>query len=266
MDRFTLPPDIIEPANPNKPLELYVFVDPLCHDCWELQPIIRKLQIEYGKYFTLRFIIRTKLRLIESEQLKEDEEFCHPLLPSIAIKAAEFQGKKAGNRFLSKIQEAFFLEHKNVTKLNCLMTVAEKARLDMNEFIQDLNSPEVVKAYQCDLYISREMEVDIVPSIVYFNEHIEDEGVKVSGCYQYAVYEKVLEEMIGSELIRNDPPELDVLLSQYESLATKEIAAIYEISEKAAERELKKRMLQQNIECQAFKSTKIWRTKKLKTT
>lgn len=266
MDRFTLPPDIIEPANPNKPIELYVFVDPLCHDCWELQPIIRKLQIEYGKYFTLRYIIRTKLRLIESEQPEEHEEFCHPLLPSIAIKAAEFQGKKAGNLFLSKIQEAFFLEHKNVTKLGCLLTVAEKSRLDMEEFVQDLNSPEVLKSFQCDLYISREMEVDVVPSIVYFNERIEDEGLKVSGSYPYTVYEKILEELIGSELVRNEPPELDVLLTQYDSLATKEIAAIYQISEKAAERELKKRMLQQNIECEAFKNTKLWRTKKFKTT
>lgn len=266
MNRYTLPSDIIAPANSNKPIELYVFVDPLCQNCWEFQSVIKKLQIDYEQYFTLRVILRTKLRVIQptqpnSNDLTEDD-FIHPLLPSIAVKAAEFQGKKAGKRFLTKLQENLFLESKNVTTFSVLLDVAEKSKLDVDEFVQDLDSDDVKRAFQGDLYISREMEVDVVPSIVFFNERIEDEGLKVSGLYSYEVYEKVLEELVGCELERKQPPELDELLSRYDTLATQEIAAIYEISEQTAERLLKIKLLQQNVECQAFPNTKLWSTKK----
>ena len=30
-------------------------------DCWEMQPILRKLQVEYERYFTLRIALRTSL-------------------------------------------------------------------------------------------------------------------------------------------------------------------------------------------------------------
>lgn len=33
-----------------KPVEIYVFVDPLCPECWSLEPILKKLAIEYGRF------------------------------------------------------------------------------------------------------------------------------------------------------------------------------------------------------------------------
>lgn len=44
-----------------KPIEIYVFVDPLCPECWGLEPIIRKLQIEYGQLFSLRHVLSGKI-------------------------------------------------------------------------------------------------------------------------------------------------------------------------------------------------------------
>src|SRR5699024_5471566 len=39
-----------------KPIEIYVFVDSLCPECWELEPYIQKLHIEYGRFLIIRRI------------------------------------------------------------------------------------------------------------------------------------------------------------------------------------------------------------------
>lgn len=40
-----------------KPIEMYVFIDPLCPECWSLNPYLKKLTLEYGRFFTLIPII-----------------------------------------------------------------------------------------------------------------------------------------------------------------------------------------------------------------
>lgn len=44
-----------------KPLEIYMFIDPLCPECWALEPIMKKLQIEYGRYFSLKHVLSGRL-------------------------------------------------------------------------------------------------------------------------------------------------------------------------------------------------------------
>ena len=63
---------------------------------------------------------------------------------------------------------------------------------------------------------------------VFFNSNIEDEGLKVSGIYEYEVYVQILEELIGQSIIPDCPPPLDNLFSRFDTLTTKEIADIYE--------------------------------------
>ena len=48
-------------CNDQKPLEIYMFFDPLSAECWALEPILKKLKIEYGNYFTLRHILSGKI-------------------------------------------------------------------------------------------------------------------------------------------------------------------------------------------------------------
>src|SRR5699024_4740872 len=40
-----------------KPVEIYVFIDLLCPECWSLESYLRKISVEYGRYFTLRPIL-----------------------------------------------------------------------------------------------------------------------------------------------------------------------------------------------------------------
>lgn len=127
--------------------------------------------------------------------------------------------------------------------------------------MSDFGSKEAARAFQCDLYLTREMEVEEIPSIVFFNECIEDEGLKVSGSYNYEVYEHILAELLGEELIRQPVPALDELFDRFSTLTTAEVAEIYSINEQLAERELKKRMLQQKVERIMTDEITLWRAK-----
>lgn len=252
----------------SRPIELYVFIDPLCGECWSLQPLLRKLQVEYERYFTLRIALRTSLPSmnLHFEQNKEDSLACkktHPTFPSIAIKAAEFQGKRAGFRYLSKMLEYSFLKSRNVTSFSVLVEIARKLNLDVDEFIRDFSSKNVLRSLQVDLFMAKEMEVDVAPTFVFFNEKIEDEGLKVSGLYRYEVYEQILEELVGDSIIPDFPPTLEDLFRRFDTLATREIAEIYNIPEKSAERELKKRLLQQHVERMHFQDMTLWRKKQI---
>lgn len=265
MNNLNLAKEVYEQPNSLKPMELYIFVDPLNSECWELQSVMRKLQIEYGQYFTMRVVLSTKLMGLNTKQKSSNidtDSLSHPVLASVAVKAAELQGKRAGNRFLHKLQEHLFLQTKDVSSYAILLEIAEEAQLDQEEFKRDFHSVHTAKAFQCDLQITREMEISEVPSIVFFNECIEDEGVKVSGLYSYNVYQTVLQEMLGSETLnRQAPPSLDDLFTKYSTMATKEIASIYNISEQTAERELKKQMLQQKLERINLPDETLWKVK-----
>jgi predicted DsbA family dithiol-disulfide isomerase len=251
-----------------KPIELYIFIDPLCKEGYALQSILRQLQVQYDQYFTYRIVLSTQLGSLNSLSQRTKDcvgnialDISHPALPSIAVKAAELQGKKAGFKYLCKLQQAAFFSKRNVNSYKTLLEIAEEVNLDVKEFTQDFGSKEAARAFQCDLYITREMEVDEVPSIVFFNECIEDEGLKISGNYSFEVYEHILNELIDQPLVPNEAPTLDELFERFEFVTTEEVANIYQIDYAVADRELKKRMLQQKVERITTDAYNGWKVK-----
>jgi hypothetical protein len=253
-----------------KPVELYIFIDPLDPKAYNMMSLIRKLHLQYGHYFTSRFVLGTALSSLNSitNRLKGcwsgvELDITHPVLPSIAIKAAELQGKRAGMRYLTKLQQHAMLKTLNVNSHTSLMQIAKEAQLDMTEFEIDFGSQEAARAFQCDLYITREMEVNEVPSIVFFNECIEEEGLNVTGTYDYAVYEHILQELIGEQLVGQPLPPIEQLFDYFDMLSTEEVASIYNEPIHIIERELKKCMLQQKLERIQCDFAIFWRAKEI---
>ncbi len=248
------------------PIELYIFIDPLCSDCLSLQPLLRRLQVDYEQYFSLRIVLRTSIRTLnkEAQNISCKNPYCeerHLSFPSLAIKAAEFQGKRAGFRFLSKLLLYASLQTRDITSFDVLVDIAHELQLDVDEFKRDFSSPHVLRALQIDLYLAREMDVETAPTFVFFNENIEDEGLKVSGVYSYDIYEQILTELTDEKVIPSIPPSLEDLLIRFDALTTEEIASIYRIPLKTAERELKKKLLQQHVERTTFNQTTLWSKK-----
>ena len=118
------------------------------------------------------------------------------------------------------------------------------------------------KHFKCDIKITKEMEINEIPSLVFFNENIEEEGVKISGYYPYHVYEEILgggkcfpfEPVSG--LI---PRHWKVFLKHFDFVASKEIAVVYDMSINEVEKEMKKLQLKQIVEPVYAKYGTFWK-------
>ncbi|WP_409253442.1 ClpXP adapter SpxH family protein [Bacillus sp. SCS-153A] len=267
-----------------KPLEIYMFIDPLCPECWALEPILKKLHIQYGQYFRIKNVLSGKLTALNLTNKKKQENMASqwektasrsgmscdgnlwfenpidsPYLASIAIKAAELQGRHAGIRFFRKLQETLFLGKQNVSNLEVLTDIAQFSKLDLQEFKNDIHSESASKAFQCDLRITAEMDVDEIPTLVFFNENIEDEGIKVTGMYPFEVYVQILEEMLSIKPEPEALPSLENFLEYYQMVATKEIAVVYDMSMNEVDKQMKKWMLQKKVEKVPAKHGTFWR-------
>ncbi|MFC0025236.1 ClpXP adapter SpxH family protein [Neobacillus cucumis] len=273
-------------GNDKKPLEIYMFIDPLCPECWAISPILKKLHIEYGRYFSIKHVLSGRITNLNISKKKKksyeniaqvwektasrsgmscdgslwlENPVDNPYLVSIAIKAAELQGRRAGLRFFRRIQELLFLEKQNTSNLEVLKECAESTGLDVEEFMKDIHSDSAAKAFQCDLKITSEMDVTEIPTLVFFNENIEDEGIKIAGAYPYEVYVHILEEMLSERPEKSSPPPLESFLKFFKLVASKEIAVVYNMSISQIEREMKKLLLKQVVEQIPAKYGTFWR-------
>ncbi|MFC0189111.1 ClpXP adapter SpxH family protein [Fictibacillus aquaticus] len=282
-----------KPSSCHKPLEIYSVIDPFCADCWSLEPVLKKLQTEYGQYFTLRHFISGTLNTYnglsasskkssrQAEKMAErweraaslsgmscdgdlwfENPISAPYRASLAIKAAELQGKAAGFRYLRKMREMLFLNKQNIGEDSVLQEIAASVGLDTQEFTRDLNSEAAVKALQCDLKFSSEMSVTQMPTLIIFNDRADEEGIKVSGCYSYEVYVEVFKEMLGKKPEVSPLPSLKEFLKVHQFVATKEVSLVYNWTLEEAERQLKMLLLQQVVERIPVKHGTFWRYSK----
>ncbi|HBZ10176.1 MAG TPA: DsbA family protein [Bacillus bacterium] len=258
----------------NKPIEIYVFIDPFCEECWLLNPIIKKLQLQYGDYFTLKQVLCGNLTVLNNGSKSKRERTIGnqnmmeqgtvvPHLAAISIKAAELQGKRAGFRFLRRLQELIFAEQANITDINTLEKCAQSVGLDCKEFIRDIYSSSAARAFQCDIRISSEMNVAEMPAMVFFNEHIEDEGLKITGLYSYSIYVQILKEMLGGYVQPENIPPLEKYLSSQSIITTHDLSVIYDMPYQQMERKMKKLQLQQKVEKINSTNGSYWKCLKL---
>lgn len=242
-------------SNPvHKPIEIYVFIDPFCSECWSLQPYLLKLYLEYGHLFTFRTILSCHLKVLNESHIEQNHKSSYPTnmyswIP-LAIKAAELQGKNAGKNFLRQLQEYYFLRKMDVIDKQLIIQCAEDANLDVQEFKNDICSATTSKALQCDLAIIKEMEVQSTPTFVFFNQAaVDEQGIKVSGIYSYDIYVSILEEMMHTDIDPLEKPSLEDFLAHYKIAGTKELSIIYDWSIADTLRQLKKLQMMQKVKC-----------------
>lgn len=267
-----------------KPIEIYYFTDPLCPESWSMDPIIKKLQLEYGRFFTLRPILSGKWSNIHQDVLntpkklkqKWDQTSCltgvccdgdlwledpitYPINVSIAIKTAELQGIRAGRRYLRKVQENLFLYRTDISTDDHLIRLAEEADIDVAEFVHDLHREAAKKALNCDLNLTKEMDIEQTPSLVFFNEDAEDEGLKLSGTYSYDIYVKVLNQLLDHHVKPMTMPTLLEFIHYFKFVSSMEVAIVFDWTTEKACKEMKKLKLRQIVEQVNVKHGTFWR-------
>lgn len=233
------------------------FFDPFSKECFKLSAILSKLRIEYKQYVSIRHILNPSLRVLTKCQAQSTSD-----LDNIALsyKAAELQGRLRAERFIHLVQNEIIPKRDIITEAmvnNCI----KNAGLDYEVFKEDLHNSKLRDSLQVDLHIAREMDIEEAPTLVFFNEDVHEEGLKVEGLYPYHIYTYIINELIGTSIEKELPPTLEQYIQQQQLVTMEELLTIYEWPEKLMNKELKKLALQQKVEKLKTPDGKFWKSK-----
>lgn len=241
--------------NPVSKIEIYSFFDPFCEDCFNLSSTLAKLKIEYQKYVKIRQILNPSLKVLTKCQAQSTCEFDNVAL---AFKAAELQSNSRATRFLNLIQNEIIPNEKIITT-EMIRKCAYKSGIDLSVFIKDLKESALKESLQTDLHIAREMDINMTPSLVFYNDDVHSEGLKVEGSYPYHIYTYIIQELIGTEVEKQLPPKLSQYIKTQSLVSEQEIATIYDWPEKIVKRELKKLQIQSIVQPQDSIHGDFWK-------
>ena len=179
---------------------------------------------------------------------------------ALAYKAAELQGRARAERFIHLMQNEIISKRDIITE-TMIETSAKNAGMDYDVFKEDLKSGKLTESLKVDLHIAREMEVEQAPSLVFFNEDVTEEGLKVEGLYPYHIYTYIINELMGTPIEKELPPKLETYIQEQQFVTLEELLTIYEWPEKLLLKELKKLVLQQKIEKLSNPDGEFWKAK-----
>ena len=242
-------------ADSNKPIQVLYFTDPICSTCWVIQPILRKLTLEYGKYINIEYRVGGLLPSWEqynkgiikqpSDAAKHWEEVCmkhdmpldgdiwmeDPLSssypPSIAFKAAQMQDTDKAILFLRRIKEMVFLEKKNIVKWENLEKAAFEFGLDSARLHRDFNG-KAKELFLHDLQMAEELEVTGFPTL-FFNGKNNDKFT-LRGYQNYDYVEDIIHKLmpdVQKESINTNP---ELLFAQFSTMTSKEFGFLSNLS------------------------------------
>jgi len=279
-----IPPKVV--SNIRKPIQVLYFTDPVCSTCWIIQPLLRKLYLEYGRYLEIKYSMGGLLPSWEnynrgqikqpSDAAKHWEEVCQkyeipldgdvwyedPLPssypPSIAFKAAQMQDTDKAILFLRRIKEMLFLEKKNIIKWEYLEMAAFETGLDSARLKRDFEG-RAQDLFRADLELASDLQVRVFPTLIFSNG--DDQLSRLAGYHPYSRYESIILKHIPGAVkqpISQDPYEL---FNTFFSMTDKEYAVILDLSPEEARNRLMGLFEEGIIEKHESKNGIIW-TKK----
>jgi 2-polyprenyl-6-methoxyphenol hydroxylase-like FAD-dependent oxidoreductase/predicted DsbA family dithiol-disulfide isomerase len=235
----------------SKQIQVLYFTDPICSTCWIIQPLLRKLKLEYGNYLNIRYCMGGMLPSWgeynkgkisnPADAAQHWEEVCvlhempldgdvwieDPLSssypPSIAFKAAQMQDNNLALLFLRRIKEMVFVEKKNIIKWEFLEKAAFEAGLDSARFLRDFEG-RAKELFKEDLTLGKELGVTSFPTLI-FSDRVNN-SITLKGYQTYERYEEIILSLVPSakkEVIDTDPKNL---FSHFPTMADKEFALL----------------------------------------
>jgi hypothetical protein len=163
-------------------LEVYLFVNPLGARCMRSERNIIRLADHLNSKVSFQFVP------LLNQQTVAQSLAPHPTLAErnarfnvtyqaiLAYKAALFQGKRKGRKFLLNMQDAVVSQHQTFSE-QLTLEMAKKCQLDLDMFTEDCQSDLAKQAFQTDQKLAAEMKIEQSSSAVIFNCDVSDCGL-----------------------------------------------------------------------------------------
>lgn len=174
-------------------LEIFLFINPLGELCYQTEQGIMQLISHSNQNIRSRFITMLSLKTIndvlEVSKQPSDLNLRNQLADEIYrsaldFKAASFQGKKRGCKFLFEIQKQVGIKNLPYNE-EVVSSAAKVAGLDWEMFSADRQSKLAIKSFHSDQKVAAEMNVTTHPTIVVYDE--KNGGDALSFCGQEAL-------------------------------------------------------------------------------
>lgn len=285
-----IPVPLIPPKqqrNERKPLQVLYFTDPVCSTCWIIQPLLRKLHLEYGKYLDIKYCMGGLLPSWEgydrgqirkpSDAARHWEDVCRqhdipldgdvwiedPLPssypPSIAFKAAQMQDTDKAILFLRRIKEMLFLEKKNIIRWEYLEKAAFETGLDSARLKRDFEG-KAQELFRADLELASDLGIKVFPTLIFSDG--KEQLAKLAGYHPYERFENIIIKLLPG--VQKDPiiATPQELFNTFFSMTDKEYSVLSDLTPEEAKRQLVNLFEQGVIEKHDSKNGTIW-TRKL---
>ena len=238
------------------------FTDPICSSCWLLQPILRKLKLEYDTELQIEHFMGGLLPSWESytdkritspadasklwEDIRETKQIPisgdvwlnDPLSssfpPSIAFKAAQLQDNDKAVFFLRRLKEMIFIEKKNINKWINIEKAALDCGLDAALLKNQLKEGE--DNFHKDLALAKQLDIHVFPTLI-FNRGNENAQI-LKGVQSYETIEQAILTCNPSAKKNKDIPTSLGLFNLYSNMSTKEFCFLLNLEEEIGRKEL----------------------------
>ena len=275
-------------------LEIDYYTDPICSDCWALEPLRIRLEAEYGHLFTLHTRMGGLLRDWERfaatrENLKQpsdiaplweelgartgmpingdvwlDDPLDSSYPPSIAYKAAQLQDELLAEHFLRRLRELVLACKENITRDEVLRRAALEVGLDADRLMEDARDPDTIQRFMEEKTICQDIGVKTLPTLIFRNS--EGSALRVPDTRPYEHYVYAMEKLLGETPVPR-PVTLTVseAIAQHRSLATRELSVLLQRSEEDLLPELEALAAAGQVLKVPVKNGVFWRTMNVET-
>jgi predicted DsbA family dithiol-disulfide isomerase len=263
-------------------LEIISFTDPYCTWCWGSEPILRKIQEIYGDQISLSFVMGGLVKDIRTFSdpvagiwgdlwykqvaehwgdaslrhkmpvnvqvffdIKEDVFSTYPAC--IAFEAAQLQNQELGKRYLRRLREAASAERLAIQHSDVQMELAQEIGLDRDIFLESLQNGEAENAFRQDLMECTRRGVRGFPTFLVRGFGKE---IILRGYTNFQTFERWFQELSKGQLkqkkLKPGSTQIYDFISRYEKVAPIEVACVYDMDFKEAEK-LLKQMTENNL-------------------
>lgn len=233
--------------------------DPICSHCWALEPVLRRLEEQYGDYFNFHTVMggllekwgdepidpangisgpadvaghwrevgeQTRMPIDGSLMYDNPVQSSYP--PSRVFKVIQNENKALAHVFLRRAREAVFAFNQNISEETVLIEIVNKLGLDGEKILKDAELPSGQESLNEDFGLAASLGATGFPTIVMVNE--ENKGVKIVGGRPLEYYVSGLKQVLNiEELQPKQQPALSRLLEKEELLFSKEIEVMYDV-------------------------------------